>query len=316
MQNQKMNRTGISFILFFSLLAPYFFYPILLSQISFMALFAMSLNLLFGYGGLLSFGHAAFFGLSSYLTGYMLKEYSLSPLFAIFVSLFFIFVLSVFFGFLAVRRKGIYFSMITLALSQLVYFLIVSAPFSNNEDGYQGVPRGELFGFINLSNDYFLYYFVFGIVFLTWVAIYRIVNSPYGNVLKAIRNNEQRVRSLGYNVENCKLLIFSLSAAVAAIAGSLKVITFGMASLSDVHWHQSTDGVIMMILGGAGYMISPVLGAFIMVFITYLLAGSFDSLVPVIMGSIFIVCVLAFRGGFMEFFIKLINFFNRKLNER
>ena len=291
---------------------PAWLYPVLLAQLACMALFACSLNLLFGYAGLLSFGHAAFFGIAAYTTGYLTKALGFTPELAILCALTLVMLIAFIFGSLAIRRKGIYFSMITLALSQLVYFIIVAAPFSNNEDGYQGVPRGAFLGVLDLSDDYVLYYFVLAVVVLTWWCVYRVVHSPYGEVLKAIKDNEQRVISLGYNVKRYKVLAFTMSAGVAGIAGGLKTVVFGLASLADVHWHLSTDGVIMMILGGIGSIIAPVFGATIMVLIQHMLSGEFDSLVPVMMGAIFVACVLAFRGGVIQYLQSLCRTLIRK----
>lgn len=284
-----------------AIVLPAWLYPVLLAQLACMALFACSLNLLFGYAGLLSFGHAAFFGIAAYTTGYMTKALGFTPELAILCALALVMLVAFIFGSLAIRRKGIYFSMITLALSQLVYFVIVAAPFSNNEDGYQGVPRGAFLGVIDLSDDYVLYYFVLAVVVLTWWCVNRVVHSPYGEALKAIKDNEQRVVSLGYDVNRYKVLAFTLSAGVAGIAGGLKTVVFGLASLADVHWSLSTDGVIMMILGGIGSIIAPVFGATIMVLVQRMLSGEFDSLVPVIMGVIFVACVMAFRGGVIQY---------------
>lgn len=284
-----------------AIVLPAWLYPVLLAQLACMALFACSLNLLFGYAGLLSFGHAAFFGIAAYTTGYMTKALGFTPELAILCALALVMLVAFIFGSLAIRRKGIYFSMITLALSQLVYFVIVAAPFSNNEDGYQGVPRGAFLGVIDLSDDYVLYYFVLAVVVLTWWCVNRVVHSPYGEALKAIKDNEQRVVSLGYDVNRYKVLAFTLSAGVAGIAGGLKTVVFGLASLADVHWSLSTDGVIMMILGGIGSIIAPVFGATIMVLVERMLSGEFDSLVPVIMGVIFVACVMAFRGGVIQY---------------
>lgn len=305
MNNDRVDILLSYLVIAAALIAPAFVYPILAAQLAFMALFACSLNLIFGYAGLLSFGHAAFFGLAAYGTGYMLKEMSFTPELALLISFAGTLLIAFIFGMLAIRRQGIYFAMITMALSQLVYFFIVTAPFANNEDGYQGIPRGKLFGILDLRDDITMYYFVIAVVVLVWWGVYRIINSPYGEVLKAIKNNEQRVLSLGYNVNNCKLMAFVISGGVAGVAGSLKAMVFGMASLSDVHWHLSADGVIMMILGGFGSIISPVLGAFIMVSVLYFLSGHFDSLVSVIMGVIFVCCVMSFRGGIIEIIRKL-----------
>lgn len=300
MTNQRIDLLVSYVVMAVALVVPTFVYPILAAQLAFMALYACSLNLLFGYAGLLSFGHAAFFGIAAYGTGYLMKDVGLSPEIALLASLVLVVLVALVFGLLAIRRHGIYFAMITLALSQLVYFVAVTAPFTNNEDGYQGVPRGRLFGLLDLHNDYVVYYFTLAVVMLAWWGVHRVVTSPYGEVLAALRDNEQRVRSLGYNIHHCKLLAFVISGAVAGIAGSLKVIVFGMASLSDVHWHLSADGVIMMILGGFGSIVSPVFGAIVMVLVLYFLSGQFDSLVPVIMGVIFVTCVIAFRGGMIE----------------
>ncbi|MDO9278928.1 MAG: branched-chain amino acid ABC transporter permease [Polaromonas sp.] len=312
MSNNSLDLKITYCVIALAITLPAWLYPILLAQLACMALFACSLNLLFGYAGLLSFGHAAFFGISAYATGYLTKAMGFTPELAILFALVLVMFIAFIFGSLAIRRKGIYFSMITLALSQLVYFIIVAAPFSHNEDGYQGVPRGAFLGLLDLTNDYVVYYFVLAIVIFTWWCIYRVVQSPYGEVLKAIKDNEQRVISLGYNVNQYKILAFTLSAGVAAIAGGLKTVVFGLASLSDVHWHLSTDGVIMMILGGIGSIIAPVFGAIIMVLIQHLLSGEFYSLVPVIMGVIFVACVLAFRGGVIQYLQRLMQMIVRK----
>ena len=312
MSEESLERKISYAVLLIAIVLPAWIYPVLLAQVACMALFACSLNLLFGYAGLLSFGHAAFFGISAYATGYMIKEVGLTPELALLVAVGLVTVVGYVFGSLAIRRKGIYFAMITLALSQLVYFIIVAAPFSHNEDGYQGVPRGELFGLISLQNNYVLYYVVLIAVALTWLGVHRVIHSPYGEVLKAIKDNEPRVISLGYNVNRYKLVSFTISAVVAGVAGGLKTIVFGLASLSDVHWQLSTDGVIMMILGGIGSIIGPVFGAVVIVQIQHMLAGQFDSLVPVIMGVIFVSCVLAFRGGIIQYIKFAIRAISRK----
>lgn len=311
MINDRIDRQLSYFIFAAALVAPAFVYPILAAQLAFMALFACSINLIFGYAGLLSFGHAAFFGIAAYGTGYMMKEMNFTPELALLISFIVTLLMALAFGALAIRRHGIYFAMITMALSQLIYFFIVTAPFSNNEDGYQGIPRGKLFGLLDLRNDIYMYYFVIFVVVIVWWGVYRLINSPYGEILKALKNNEQRVRSLGYNVNHCKLLAFVVSGGVAGIAGSLKAMVFGMASLSDVHWHLSADGVIMMILGGFGSIISPFFGAFVMVSVLYFLSGHFDSLVTVIMGFIFVICVLSFRGGIIEIIHKFYEYLTK-----
>ncbi len=312
MTNNSINKYMVVGILVLAIAAPAVLYPVLLAQLACMALFACALNLLFGYAGLLSFGHASFFGIAAYATGYLIKERAFTPEAALLASLGLVLIIAFVTGLLSIRRKGIYFSMITLAISQLVYFAILNAPFSNKEDGYQGVPRGSFLGVLDLSNNYLMYYLVLAVIVLTWFGVYRVVNSPYGEVLRAIKDNEARVISLGYNVNLYKVLAFTLSAGVASIAGSLKVVVFGLASLSDVHWQLSTDGVIMVILGGIGSIVGPVFGATILVLVQYLLGGDLDALVPVIMGVIFVVCVLAFRGGVVECIYRL----NRWLGRR
>lgn len=299
-------------VILIALIMPLWFYPVLVAQLACMALFACSLNLLFGYAGLLSFGHAAFFGIGAYATGYLAKELHFTPELAILGSLLLVLLVAFAAGSLAIRRKGIYFSMITLALSQLVYYIVVAAPFTNNEDGYQGVPRGRLFGLIDLADNYVVCYFVLAVVMITWWCVNRCVHSPFGEVLRAIKDNEQRVISLGYNVNRYKVIAFTLSGCVAAIAGGLKTIVFGLATLSDVHWHLSTDGVIMVILGGIGSVIGPVFGASILVLVHHLLSGEMDALVPVIMGVIFVTCVMAFRGGVVEYIQKLVRLVERR----
>ena len=278
-------------------LSPLVIYPIMLAQFVCMALLACSINLLFGYAGLLSFGHAAFFGVAAYATGYALKEWGFTPEMGVVFGTIVAMVLGTAFGSLATRRQGIYFSMITLALAQLVYFAVVKTPFTNNEDGYQGVPRGRVFGLIDMSSDLRVYYFVLAIAVLAFFFVQRTVDSPFGEALKGVRENEARAISLGYNVRVYKVLAFTLSAGVAGLAGSLKTLVFGLASLSDVHWHLSGDAIIMVILGGAGTLIGPVFGAALLVVVQYLLEGPLIALTPVVLGVVFIVCVLVFRRG-------------------
>ncbi|MDB5817296.1 MAG: branched-chain amino acid transporter permease, partial [Rhizobacter sp.] len=201
------------------------------------------------------------------------------------------------FGLLATRRQGLYFSMITLALAQLLYFGLMQAPFTNKEDGYQGVPRGRLLGLVDLSGDLRIYYFVLVVVVLAWLLVKRIVASPFGEVLRAVRDNEPRATSLGYDVRVYKVMTFTLSAGLAGLAGGLKTLVFGLASLSDASWHLSGDAVIMTILGGAGTIVGPVFGASIVVLVQYVLTGEWIALAPVVMGVIFMVCVLTFRRG-------------------
>jgi branched-chain amino acid transport system permease protein len=260
------------------------------------ALFACAFNLLLGFTGLLSFGHAAFFGGSAYITAYLCKEVGLSPELGIILGVLGSAVLGLLIGSLAIRRQGIYFAMVTLALSQMVYFLAVQLPFTGGEDGIQGVPRGMLFGVINLKDDVTMYYFVLTIFLLGFALVVRTVHSPFGQVLKAIRENEPRAISLGYEVDRFKLISFVISAALAGLAGSLKTLVFQLATLTDVHWHMSGEVVLMTLLGGMGTILGPVVGAGVVVGLQNYLAniGSWSTIAT---GFIFVICVLAFRRG-------------------
>jgi len=299
--------------------APAFIYPVFLMKALCFALFACAFNLLIGYGGLLSFGHALFFGWAAYVTAHMAKVGTiqlpypvgwrmwewlviplppLTPELAILVGTAVAALLGLVAGWLAIRRQGIYFAMITLALAQMMFFFAVQAPFTGGEDGIQGVPRGRLFGLIDLRNDLIMYVFV-AVVFLAgFLLIYRIIHSPFGEVLKAIRENEPRAISLGYKTERYKLLAFVLSATIAGLAGSTKAIVFQLASLTDVHWAMSGEVVLMTLVGGLGTVFGPVVGA---VFIVGLenYSARFGEWVPVIQGCIFVFCVLLFRRGFV-----------------
>jgi branched-chain amino acid transport system permease protein len=272
------------------------------------ALFACAFNLLLGFTGLLSFGHAAFFGTSAYITAYLCKELGLSPEFGIVLGVLGSGILGFLIGSLAIRRQGIYFAMVTLALSQMVYFLAVQLPFTGGEDGIQGVPRGMLFGLINLKDDVSMYYFVLAIFLLGFALIVRTVHSPFGQVLKAIRENEPRAVSLGYDVDRFKLISFVISAALAGLAGSLKTLVFQLATLTDVHWHMSGEVVLMTLLGGMGTILGPVVGAGIVVGLQNYLAniGSWSTIAT---GFIFVICVLAFRRGVVG---EIIHFFKNK----
>lgn len=277
-------------------LAPFFLYPILLAKLLCFALFACAFNLLIGYVGLLSFGHAAFFGIAAYSTAHALKEWGLSAefglLFAVLVSA----VIGFFMGLLAIRRQGIYFSMITLALAQLVYFFCLQAPFTHGEDGIQNVPRGLWFGVIDLNNLTALYYVVATLCVLGYLVIWRVVNSPFGNILKAIRENEPRAISLGYRVQRYKLGAFVISASLAGLAGGLKALVFQLATLNDVSWSLSGEVVLMTLLGGIGTLFGPVVGASLIISLESMLAGS-EFPLQVILGLIFVVCVLSFSRG-------------------
>jgi branched-chain amino acid transport system permease protein len=272
-------------------------YPTFLMKCWAFALFACAFNLLLGFTGLLSFGHAAFFGAAAYVAGYSIKEWGVTPEVGILSGMVFAALLGWVFGSLAIRRAGIYFAMITLALAQMLYFVLLQMKFLGGEDGLQGVPRGKLFGFIDLADSMNLYYVVFGIFLAGFFLIYRTINSPFGQVLKSIRENEPRAISLGYDVARYKLLAFILSAGLAGLAGATKTVVFQLASLTDAHWHTSGEVVLMTLLGGLGTVFGPVVGAFVIVGLQNQLADKVGSWVQVIMGVIFVICVLAFRRG-------------------
>jgi branched-chain amino acid transport system permease protein len=260
------------------------------------AIFACAFNLLIGYVGLLSFGHALFFGWSSYVCAFAAKRWGFPPELAILAGTGAAAVLGLVAGAIAIRRQGIYFAMITLALAQMMYFFALQAPFTGGEDGIQAVPRGRLFGIFNLSDQMTMYTFVVVVFIACFLLIYRIINSPFGEVLKAIRENEPRAISLGYKTDRYKLVAFVLSATLAGVAGSTKALVFQLASLTDVHWTMSGEVVLMTLLGGLGTVFGPAVGAFIIVAMQSYLAG-FGQWVTVIQGAIFVVCVLLFRRG-------------------
>ena len=289
---------GVAFAVTVALLivAPFAIYPIFLMKALCFALFACAFNLLIGYVGLVSFGHAMFFGWASYLTAHAAKVWGLPPELAILIGTATAAVLGLVAGGLAIRRQGIYFAMITLALAQMMFFFALQAKFTGGEDGIQGVPRGRLFGIFDLNGEMTMYLFILLVVLAGLLLIYRIINSPFGEVLKAIRENEQRAISLGYNVERYKLVAFVLSATLAGLAGSLKALVFQLASLTDVHWTMSGDVILMTLLGGLGTVFGPVAGAFLVVAMQSYLAP-FGQWVLVIQGAVFVVCVLAFRRG-------------------
>ncbi|HLL27415.1 MAG TPA: branched-chain amino acid ABC transporter permease [Xanthobacteraceae bacterium] len=280
----------------FLAIAPAFIYPVFLMKAICFALFALAFNLLIGYVGLLSFGHALFFGWASYVSAYAAKAWHLTPELAILTGTTAAAVLGLVAGQLAIRRQGIYFSMITLALAQMMYFFALQAPFTGGEDGIQGVPRGYLFGVIDLSNTTAMYTFVVVIFIACFLLIYRIIHSPFGEVLKAIRENENRAISLGYKTERYKLVAFVLSATLAGVAGATKAIVFQLASLTDVHWSMSGEVVLMTLVGGLGTVFGPIVGAFVINAMQNYLAG-FGQWVSVIQGVIFVLCVLLFRRG-------------------
>ena len=285
-------------LLVLALVAPVIgLYPVFVMKLLCFALFACAFNLLLGFTGLLSFGHAAFFGGAAYVTGWFIKTTALTPEVGIAAGVLAAALLGLVFGLVAIRRQGIYFAMVTLALAQMAFFVCLQAPQTGGEDGLQGVPRGNLFGILSLASDTTMYYVVLAIFVACFLGILRIVTSPFGQVLKMIRENEPRAISLGYEVDRYKLLAFVLSAALAGLAGSLKTIVMGFASLTDVHWSMSGEVILMSLLGGVGTFFGPVLGAGIVVALQDTLADKVGAWVNVIIGAIFVVCVLAFRKG-------------------
>ena len=291
---------------------PFFAYPVFLMKLLCFGLFACAFNLLIGFTGLLSFGHAAFFGTAGYVAGYMLRDMGWPVELAILAGVGGGALVGLVMGSLAIRRSGIYFSMITLALAQMVYFAALRAPFTGGEDGLQGVPRGKLLGFIDLANDVTLYYFVLAIFIAGFALIMRTVHSPFGQVLKAIKENEPRAISLGYDVDKYKLMAFVLSAALAGLAGATKTVVLGFETLTDVHWTMSGMVILMTLVGGMGTLVGPILGAFIIITLenklgdvgTFLAQatniewfGTLGESVGMVTGLIFIACVLLFRRG-------------------
>jgi branched-chain amino acid transport system permease protein len=309
----QMNKAIVfTLLLLVGVLAPMVVYPVFMMKLLCFALFACAFNLLIGYTGLLSFGHAAFLGGAGYTAGYVLRDLGWSPEWGILAGTLFGAVMAWLMGGLAIRRQGIYFTMITLALSQMLYFFFLQAPFTGGEDGLQGIPRGALFGLIDLKNDLTLYYLVLAIFVFGFWLIHRTIHSPFGQVLHAIKENEPRAISLGYDVNRYKLLVFVLSGALAGLAGATKVLVLGFETLTDVHWSMSGLVVLMTLVGGLGTVLGPILGAF---FITVLenkmgeigvllqnITGvewfaNLGESVTIVTGLIFVVCVLMFRRG-------------------
>jgi len=306
------SRVGYSIALAALIAAPFFIYPIFLMNVMCFALFASAFNLLIGYTGLLSFGHAALFGSGAYITGHILSKMGLPVEFGILLGTATGAAIGLVMGLLAIRRTGIYFTMITLALAQMMYFICLQAPFTGGEDGLQGVPRGKLLGVVNLSSDLNMYYVVLAIAVGSFALIMRTVHSPFGRVMKAIKENEPRAISLGYDVNKYKLMAFVMSAALSGLAGSTKTLVFGFATLTDVHWHLSGLVVLMTLVGGLGTLLGPIVGALIIIALenklgdlgNWLAAATsiewFKSMgesVTMLTGLIFIICVLAFRRG-------------------
>ena len=277
-------------------IAPIWLYPIFLMKVMCFALFACAFNLLLGFGGLLSFGHAMFLGTAGYAAAHAAKVWGLTPELAVLFGTLCSMVLAYVVGSLAIRRQGIYFAMITLALAQMIFFFALQAPFTGGEDGIQGVPRGHLFGLFDLEDNTNMYMFVFTIFILGFLFIWRVIHSPFGQILKAIRENQDRATSLGYDTDKFKLLAFVISGAIAGTAGATKSLVFQLASLTDVHWSMSGEVVLMTLVGGMGTLFGPVAGAAVIVSMQNYFA-QFGAWVTIMQGVIFVICVLAFRRG-------------------
>ncbi|KAB0571641.1 branched-chain amino acid ABC transporter permease [Brucella pituitosa] len=282
--------------------APFMVYPIFLMKMLCFALFASAFNLLLGYTGILSFGHAAFFGGAAYVTAHAVKVWGVTPEIGILLGMLTAAALGLVIGYLAIRRQGIYSTMITLALAQMFFFFCLQAAFTHGEDGLQGVPRGYLFGIIDLNQPMNMYYFVLAVFVIGVFAIWRIINSPFGMILKSVRENESRAVSLGYSVNHYKLAAFVMSAALAGLAGGMKALVFQFATLTDVGWQMSGEVILMTLLGGIGTLIGPIVGAAFVVALQNYLATS-DFPVTIVTGVIFMACVLLFRKGIVgEFY--------------
>jgi branched-chain amino acid transport system permease protein len=292
----RSQKIALAVMAAFFALAPLVVYPVFLMKAMCFALFACAFNLLIGFGGLLSFGHAMFLGTAGYAAAHAAKVWGFAPEFAILFGTAAAALLGLVTGLLAIRRQGIYFAMITLALSQMIYFFYLQAAFTHGEDGIQAVPRGTLFGVLDLSNVWAMYFTVFAIFMAGFVLIYRVIHSPFGQVLKAIRENEPRAISLGYDVNRYKLLAYLLSATLAGLAGATKTLVFQLASLTDAHWSMSGEVVLMTLLGGLGTVFGPVVGAFIIITMENYLS-QIGAWVTVTEGVIFVICVLTFRRG-------------------
>jgi branched-chain amino acid transport system permease protein len=301
----RYQQIGFVALFAFLLVAPAALYPVYLMKALCFALFACAFNLLIGYGGLLSFGHAMFLGMAGYLSAHSAKVWGFTPEAAILTGTACATALGVVAGVIAIRRQGIYFAMITLALAQMVFFYCLQAPFTGGEDGITGVPRGNLFGVIPLTDALPMYYTVLAIFAIGFFLIHRIIHSPFGQVLKAIRDNEPRAVSLGYRTERYKLAAFVMSAALSGLAGATKAIVFQLASLTDVHWGMSGEVVLMTLVGGLGTVFGPVVGAFVLVTMESYLS-QLGAWVTITQGVIFVVCVLTFRRGIVGELARLI----------
>jgi branched-chain amino acid transport system permease protein len=292
----RVHRIAFLVMVGFLLVAPLFIYPIFLMKVLCFALFACAFNLLIGFGGLLSFGHAMFLGTAGYASAHAAKVWGFTPELAILFGTTMAVLLGFFAGLLAIRRQGIYFAMITLALAQMLYFFYLQAPFTGGEDGIQAVPRGKLFGLIDLNQPLAMYALVLTVFLGGFLLIYRVVHSPFGQVLKAIRENEERAISLGYDADRYKLMAFVISGGLAGLAGATKSLVFQLASLTDVHWTMSGEVVLMTLLGGMGTIFGPVVGAAVIISMQNYLAH-LGAWVTIVQGIVFVICVLAFRRG-------------------
>ena len=296
----RLASIGLLICLGLLIAAPYMgVYPIFMMKALCYAMFAMAFNLLMGFTGLLSFGHAAFFGVAGYTTGWLIRSAGYSPELGVLVGTAVAGLCGLGVGLLAIRRQGIYFAMVTLAMAQMFYFVFLQAPFTGGEDGLQGVPRGQLLGMISLENDLSLYFVVLAVFVALFLFVIRIVHSPFGQVLKAIRENETRAISLGYDVNKYKLMAFVLSTTAAGLAGAMKTLVLGFVTLNDAHWSLSGEVILMTLLGGLGTFAGPALGAFTIIGLQNFLADQVGSWINVIIGVIFVLCVVAFRRGFI-----------------
>ena len=304
---QLSNQLKINMVLIaVALVLPLFVYPVFLMKVLCFGLFAAAFNLMLGFVGMLSFGHAAFLATGGYVTGYLMINVGLTPEVGILCGTAAAAALGYAFGKLSVKREGIYFAMVTLALAQLVFFLFLQAPFTEGENGLQGIPRGFLLGIVDLSNSNAMYYFVLAVFLLGFWLIHRTIHSPFGQVLKAIRENEARAISLGYDVKRYKLIAFVLSASLSGLAGATKSLVFQLESLTDAHWHMSGEVVLMTLVGGMGTIFGPLVGAGVIVGIENLFSGGeMGNYIHIIMGVIFVVCVLMFRSGVVGEFNKM-----------
>jgi branched-chain amino acid transport system permease protein len=316
--NKNLSNIFYLALIIFGLIAPWFFYPIFLMKILCFALFAAAFNLLLGYTGLLSFGHAAFLGGAGYICGYIIRDMGLSPELGLLGGTLFATVLGYVMGSLAIRRQGIYFAMITMALAQMLYFVFLQARFTGGEDGMQGIPRGVFLGFLDLKNDMSMYYVVYVLFLLSILLIARVTTSPFGKILFAIKENEPRAISLGYEVDRFKLLAFILSGTLAGLAGSLQALIMGFETLSDSHWSMSGLVILMTLVGGVGTLIGPIIGAFVITVLEHKvdeIGGwiyqitsiewfrSLGESVTIVTGLIFVICVMAFRKGIVGEFL-------------